>query len=176
MDDLIKSLGLSNGINFQELPNCRICNLDKDKILIICSINKLKDIDTVINRLPGLRKKLMEQINNKSNRDLVHNEKIPMSKFLWDLYVIGIHKVESEDKVFKSASISEYERDRFIARKIIIQYEHLDELKDKFNHLIFPERILNTFTTMENEDDEESLDYESIKDLIKEIDTVIKED
>ncbi|MFJ5750217.1 hypothetical protein CN563_20865 [Bacillus sp. AFS026049] len=176
MNDLIQSLGLSNGIYFEELPNCRICNLDKDKILIVCSITALKDIDEVINRLPGLRKKIMEKINNKNNKDFVQNEKIPMSKFLWDMYVIGLHKIESEDKAFKSASISEYERDRFIARKIIIQYEHFDELKQKFDHLIFPERILNSFTTIDNDENEEPINYESIRDLIKNIDTVIKEE
>ncbi|MGE8000252.1 hypothetical protein ACQKOF_16505 [Lysinibacillus sp. NPDC093190] len=67
MDELIKELGLINSVLFEELPNCRICNLDKDKILIICEIKLLKDIDTVITRLPGLRRKMMDKINNVNN-------------------------------------------------------------------------------------------------------------
>lgn len=176
MDELIIELGLANSLFFEELPYCRVCNLDKDKILIICEIEMLKDIDSVITRLPGLRKKMVENINNANNKEFVQNEKIPMSKFLWDMYVIGIHKVNSEDQVFKSSSVSEYERDRFIARKIIIQYEHVDELKQKFDQLVFPERILNTFSTLENDEDEEPINFDSIRTLIKNIDTLVKED
>lgn len=176
MDKLIQILGLSSSISFEELPNCIICNLDKDKILVICSVKALKDIDEVINRLPGLRKQLMEKINNENNKALVQNEKIPMSKFLWDMYVIGLHKIESVDEIFKSVNVSEYERDRFIARKIIIQYEHLEELKRKFDHFVFPERILNSFTVIDEDDNEESVNYESIQELIKRIDSVLREE
>ncbi|WP_216831693.1 ABC-three component system middle component 1 [Alkalihalobacterium elongatum] len=176
MDEVIKGLGLANIIFFEELPNCRVCNLDKDKILIICEIELLKDLDSVITRLPGLRRKIMDKINNQNNKEFVQNEKIPMSKFLWDMYVIGLHKVNSEDQVFNPASVSEYERDRFIARKIIIQYEHGDDLKQKFDQLIFPERILNTFPTIANDEDKESINLDSVRTLIKNIDNLIKED
>lgn len=176
MDELIKELGLDNIIFFEELPKCRVCNIDKDKILIICEIEMLKELDSVITRLPGLRRKIMDNINNENNKEIVQNEKIPMSKFLWDMYVIGLHKVSSEDQVFKPASVSEYERDRFIARKVIIQYEHVEELKQNFNRLIFPERILNKFSTIANDEDEESINFDSIRTLIKNIDTLIKED
>ncbi len=176
MDALIQRLGLSSIINFHELPNCRICNLDKDKILIICSITSLNDIDVVINRLPGLRKKIMAEINNKNNIAFVQNEKIPMSKFLWDMYVIGIHQVDAENKAFKSESISAYERDRFIARKIVIEYEHSDELKQKFDHYVFPERILNEFTFTDVDEDEETINYESIQALLENIEAVVKEE
>lgn len=176
MDELIRGLGLANIIFFEELSNCRVCNLDKDKILIICEIERLQDLDSIITRLPGLRRKIMDNINNKNNKEFVQNEKIPMSKFLWDMYVIGFHKVDSEGQVFNPASVSEYERDRFIARKIIIQYEHVEELKQKFNQLIFPERILNTFSTIANDEEEEAINFDSVRTLIKNIDTLIKED
>ncbi|MCU5101266.1 hypothetical protein OCA20_14250 [Bacillus cereus] len=176
MNTIIQHLGLSSAINFEELSNCLICNLDKDKILIICNIESLKEIDVVVNRLPGLRKKLMGKINNENNKELVQDEKIPMSKFLWDMYVIGLHYVDEPDKAFKASSISEYERDRFIARKIIIQYKHLDELRGKFDQLIFPERILNAFPTFDVDDDANPINYEKVRELIKNIDIVIKEE
>ncbi|WP_335869192.1 ABC-three component system middle component 1 [Bacillus sp. 2205SS5-2] len=118
----------------------------------------------------------MAEINNKNNIAFVQNEKIPMSKFLWDMYVIGIHQVDAENKAFKSESISAYERDRFIARKIVIEYEHSDELKQKFDHYVFPERILNEFTFTDVDEDEETINYESIQALLENIEAVVKEE
>lgn len=173
MEDLLNDLGLSQGINFEELPNCTISNLDKDKILVICKIHSLKDIDIVINRLPGFRKQIMDQINNNNNKEFVQDEKIPMSKFLWDMYVIGLHQVEAKDKSFKATKIAEYERDRFIARKIIIQYEHFEELKQKFNHLVFPETVLNSFPVIDNDEEDGIINFEEAQELLSSIESVI---
>ena len=176
MKELLLNLGLSNYVTFEELPNCSVCNLDKDKILIICSLRELKEMDKITNRLPSLRKRMMQEINNQKNIELVQKEKIPMSNFLWDMYVVAIHKVDEENKVFKAADIATYERDRFIARKIIIQYEHIDELKLKFDQLIFPEKILNAFPMIDIEDDEDAVDFEFIRNLLRNIEKTINEE
>lgn len=175
MENLLKSLGLSNALTFEELPNCTICNLDNDKILIISPIEKLQDIPVIVNRLPGLRKKIMQKINNLKNVEYVQTEKIPMSKFLWDMYVVALHKIDDVAK-FNAAEIAEYERDRFVARKIIIQYEHLTELQQKFNELIFPERILNGFSMIDFEDSEAEIDYEAIEKLLQDIEKLVTEE
>ncbi|QNK88100.1 hypothetical protein H7992_23665 [Sporosarcina sp. resist] len=175
MEDILRSLELSNSLTFEDLPNCRICNLDKDKILIISCVEDLHEIQNIVNRLPGLRQKIMNEINNRKNIEHVQTEKIPMSKFLWDMYIVVLHKINDIDSKFESAEIAEYERDRFVARKIIIEYEHISELQKKFNELLFPERILNDFPMIEFEDDESENDYLTIQGLLQDIEILLKE-
>lgn len=163
-------------ILFEELPSCRICNLDKDKILIICLVSALDEIRDIVTKLPSIRSKIMLQMNNPKNMEHVENEKIPISKFLWDMYIVALHQYEDEASLFKPADIAKYERDRFVARKIIIQYEHIEELKEKFTRVLFPERVLDRFSIIDNQENEEVLDYEAIELLIKNIEDVLKKE
>lgn len=173
MDRIMAELEISDFLTYEELPSCRICNLDKDKVLVICSITYLEQIDDIVTRLPSLRNKIMTQMNNPKNKEYVENEKIPMSKFLWDMYVVALHQYKSEKELFRPADIAKYERDRFVARKIVIQYEHFEELKRKFIRLLFPERVLDGFSIIDNQDNEEELDFEAIKLLIQNIENVV---
>ncbi|MEC3469965.1 ABC-three component system middle component 1 [Bacillus tropicus] len=169
MEDIMKILGISNSLTYEEISNCKICNLDKDKILIICCIENLQDIDKIVNRLPSLRKKMVLEMNNPKNIEKVEDEKIPISKFLWDMYVIALHSITDSNQPFKPVDIAKYERDRFVARKIIIQYEHDEELKDKFNQAIFPENILNRFSLIGLTEDEDEISFDAINELLCDI-------
>ncbi len=75
MDRIMAELEISDFLTYEELPSCRICNLDKDKVLVICSITYLEQIDDIVTKLPSLRNKIMTQMNNPKNKEYVENEK-----------------------------------------------------------------------------------------------------
>ncbi|WP_090921916.1 hypothetical protein [Paenibacillus polysaccharolyticus] len=174
MDIIMNELGIKDFLLYEELPSCRIGNLDKDKILVICLIDELSQIDDIAKKLPSLRNKMMMRMNNPKNIEVVET-KIPISKFLWDMYIVALHQYKDEKSCFKPAEIAKYERDRFIARKIIIQYEHMEELKRNFVELLFPERILDSFSVLESLDSEK-IDFEEIKELLQNIENVVKKE
>lgn len=58
MDRIMAELEISDFLTYEELPSCRICNLDKDKVLVICSITYLEQIDDIVTKLPSLRNNL----------------------------------------------------------------------------------------------------------------------
>ncbi len=80
MDRIMAELEISDFLTYEELPSCRICNLDKDKVLVICSITYLEQIDDIVTKLPSLRNKIMTQMNNPKNKEYVENEKNPHVK------------------------------------------------------------------------------------------------
>ncbi|MGG1616513.1 hypothetical protein [Paenibacillus sp. NRS-1781] len=171
MDNIMNELGITDFLLYEEIPSCRICNLDKDKILVICLIDELAQIDDIAKKIPSLRNKIMMQMNNPKNIEVVET-KIPISKFLWDMYIVALHQYKDEKNSFKPVEIAKYERDRFIARKIIIQFEHMEELKRKFVELLYPEQILDSFSFLENPESEE-IDFEEIKVLLQNIEKVV---
>jgi len=176
MDNLLRELGLPNFTTLEELPSCRICNLDEDKILIVTFIEELNEIPNIVHKLPSLRQTIMNRINNPKNKEHVQNDRIPMSKFLWDMYIVALHKIENNGSGFKLGEMAEYERDRFVARKIIIEFAHKSELQEKFNKLIFPERVLDRFPMNGYGDDEPEINYDSVEELLDNIRILLQEE
>ena len=176
MEELLRLLDVKDYYQFKELNNAYVCNLNEDKILIITQIEKLDDINELINRIPSVRNKIIQRINNSKNLEFVESKKIPMSKFLWDLYIIALHKLTNTLERFPAESISRYERDRFIARKIIIQYDHEKELCKEFRRLVFPHRELDEISLTSTYDNEPIINFEKINELLSNIDILAEKE
>lgn len=175
MEEIIKSLfpdGCYHEYNLEE-TNDKVYYFvaNKDKIVFITSISSLDDIDTYTNRLPELRKYIFKEFIKKDNNLYVNQlgkldnkeNSLSMPAFLWDLYIIGLHRYDKSIKPFKIDDIERIKRDQFIARKIIIEYRDLKELSEKFREYIFPNEILKEKL---NSIEPPSID---INDLLKDI-------
>lgn len=175
IEEVLNTLSINNALKFDEIPNCGIYNLEGDKILILASIKKTDELDYITNKIPNFRKKIMERMQNQKNKEEVENDKIPISKFLWDMYIIAFFKVIKGEEI-NITEVSKYERDRFVARKIIIQYRDLSEIKYKFDKIIFPEYELNNFSELDQNIEGEEINYDNIRDLLKKIETITKKE
>ena len=142
LEEFANILQLKECISLDEIKDTLVCNLNQDKILIIKKINKLDEIDELVYTLPQIKGRLQERMANKKNISEVKSS-IPLSKFLWDLYIIGLHEYGSEQEKFNEFEVAKLQRNRFIARKIIIEYISQQELISQFNQLVQPERALD---------------------------------
>ncbi|WP_135557114.1 ABC-three component system middle component 1 [Paenibacillus cymbidii] len=138
---IAKLLELNDFQVMDELQNALISNFNNDKVLIIQEIVDVEELKDTVYKLPQLREKLSSKISNEENLFVV--PELHLSKFLWDLYVIGLHLVQNEDDKFDPLIVSKIQRNRFVARKIIIEYQTTEDLIHKFNQLVLPERALN---------------------------------
>ncbi|MCY9694551.1 hypothetical protein [Paenibacillus alginolyticus] len=171
MEQLAKLLELSDIHMFEELNDTLVCNLNQDKVLIIKKITALDEVQELVYTLPRLKEKLRENIINTQNTAEV--EDIHLSKFLWDMYVIGLHQIEYEEDRFNEVAVARFQRNRFVARKIIIEYMDNDELKTQFDQLVLPERSLNkllaAYVNKESEYQSQEIDQ-----LLLQIDEIIR--
>lgn len=146
-----------------------LTNVNKDKIVICVQINSVEELRNIANFIPQNTKQIAEVLTHKKDKDIVNN-RIPISRFLWDLYLVGLHQMNSDSKSFNPVEISDIQRDRFVARKIIIEYSTDEELKERFKNTIFPHLELdNSLTKIEGNS------HELLADMIKDIDIAGKE-
>ncbi|WP_090738584.1 ABC-three component system middle component 1 [Paenibacillus sp. Mc5Re-14] len=169
MEHLAKLLLLKDIHIFEELRNSFVCNLNKDKVLVITKISSLEEVQELVYTLPSLREKLRKKIENIENTIEVAD--IYLSKFLWDMYVIGLHQIELDEEKFNEIEVAKLQRNRFVARKIIIEYENEEELKKKFDQLVLPERALNELlgTYVNEEFEYQAREIEELLTRVKEI-------
>lgn len=173
LKELLQQLEIENYFYFEELRGAYVCNLNEDKILIIVKIDQLDEINELVNRIPSIRNKIIREINNEKNLEIVADNKIPMSKFLWDLYLIGLHEVINPESKFPLEMVSRYERDRFIARKIIIQYEHEQELIEDFRKVVFPHKILDRISLLDTYDTEPDINFQKLDEYLRIVDSLV---
>jgi hypothetical protein len=111
-----------------------------DKVILLFQIQSLEQIEYISSVIPSLRTQILERLGAKSSQDIV-NEKFPLPKCLWDLYVIGVYDASS--LTLDPVRVSEIQRDHFAARKIIIEYTNIEELKNKIRKVIYPQYELD---------------------------------
>ncbi|APH22402.1 hypothetical protein FDF15_06035 [Clostridium botulinum] len=122
---------------------------NKDKIIFITSINKLEEVDLLTIKLSELKNEIFKSLLNEdqlhyvneSGQVIKEKKKMTMPAFLWDLYIVGLHNIK-DNKSFKINEVERVKRDKFIARKIIIEYKDLKDLKTKFTENVFPGVII----------------------------------
>jgi len=161
MERLITILQLSDVYSFEEINEAIVCNLNQDKVLIIKIINSLDEVNELATSLPSLKEKIRERMVNEKNMTGI-KEDVRLSKFLWDMYIVGLHEYSCAEDKFNEFDVARFQRDRFVARKIIIEYTSDEDLLNQFNQLVLPERsldeVLNSFTSQETEYGADELD------------------
>lgn len=144
MVEILNNIGIfGHEIAIEGDYRCYLHLNNEDKIIMICEVNELKVFQYISAKVPTLRKTINEYLSEKVKDDIVNKDKMPLPKFLWDLYIIGIHKTLNENERFNSIHVAEIERDHFVARKIIIEYKDSNELKEKISNVIYPHRQLD---------------------------------
>lgn len=156
---------------YEELMGAAVCNLNDDKILVIKEIAVLEQAEEITFLLPSVRTKIQEKIINERNKDDV-GENFPLSKFLWDIYVIGLHDLSSGEERFEQIEVAKIQHNRFAARKIIIEFENYSELVSSFNQLVVPEKTLDQLLRGYN-NTKAKVDYTEIEELLNLIDDLI---
>ena len=69
-------------------------------------------------------------------------ERLDLKQVLWDLYIIAV-KSNLEESMFDLGIKSKFERNTFIARKILIQSNEIDEIIHDIQQIVYPNRTLS---------------------------------
>ncbi|MDK8641691.1 ABC-three component system middle component 1 [Niallia taxi] len=175
MEKILDYLGVRgyHVIDFTKEIKCYIYNFENDKLIIAFSTNRIDDIKVINNLIPKYKHNLEELITNPNNLKDVDNKKIPLSQFLWDLYLVCFYKNGPENGENIQQKISDYERDRYVARKIIIQYETIKNIKDQYERIVFPSKYLDELNIGTKE---EAVIEEQLLEKVKEINLFLNTD
>ncbi len=112
-----------------------------DKIVLVMEFDKLEEINEYMVGIPMMVEYVLKSIYSKKNENVkLYNTSIPA--FLWDLYIVAVHKLSTEESLDKQ-QINELEADKFIAKKIIIVYKEDDELFKEFIKNMYPNVYLD---------------------------------
>jgi hypothetical protein len=114
-------------------------NIRDDKLVFILEINSLDQIREFVSLLHELRHKIFQSVKNQEPNGFT---RVTLPGFLWDLYVIGMHDV-SENPLFNQHDVTQLERDRFLARKIIIEFTDDNDAKQQLINQLLPEVVLD---------------------------------
>lgn len=153
-----------------------------DKIMIIKLFEKGEDINNIIEDIAILSKQFkkgsIEDISDKDNEKDI----LELRKILWDIYIIGVHLVSDEEVNFKKEDISRIERNRLIARKIIIEDTDFEKICTRILEVLNPteklksiinsnkgineEELFNKLTEVSEGENLKNTELNSFKDLI----------
>ncbi|SGI68475.1 Uncharacterised protein [Mycobacterium tuberculosis] len=163
MEALFKKIGVNyKKIMLKDDFECYLTNANQDKIIMCVEVNSPDDMLALTNFIPHKGKEISEVLSTTKDKDEV-DYRIPISRFLWDLYLVGLHKV-NETGFFDSVKVSDVQRDRFVARKIIIEYISEEELYAKFQNTIFPHIELDECISKI-----EKINEELVSEIIKDV-------
>ncbi|HDR4699677.1 hypothetical protein [Bacillus paranthracis] len=168
MKSVLGKLGIKKKVLLEGIldgKECYLCGGYRDKIIIAFMMDDIKEIEKVVYSVPDLKNVIEKDI--KEEGDKKTEEEISLPTFLWDIYIVGFYNL-SINKRLDVSEISKVHRDRYIARKIIIEYENETELIQKYNQIIDPQVYLNELYSR-NSEEKELIDLHKIDESIKEI-------
>lgn len=116
-----------------------IINIGDDKLVFFVEIMDILQLHQFISLLPEAKEILLTIVRNQRPNAFT-NVKLPA--FLWDLYVVALHDINKSER-FHDIDITMIERDRFVARKIIVEFSSQEEAVSKINHQLRPEKELD---------------------------------
>lgn len=155
LEKILKYLGVSDyiTIKFTEEIKCYLYNFENDKLIIAFHTKDIDSIKTINSLIPKFKSKIQESIKNPINIMDVDKINIPLSQFLWDLYLVCFYQVGPDTGESKDQKIADFKRDRFVARKIIIKYTEIADIKKQYEKIVFPSNYLDKLN-FENLDDD----------------------
>lgn len=159
IDIIIKYINLKLNISLKKYNGIYYFINKEGKIIFFFGYKSLNDIEKFIDTLD------MDNFYDEFKNFLSVKDKetyINFKAFLWDLYIVGINcgKVES----IKEEEKFNLEKDRFIARKIIIDFINEDIINKikEYDEKIYNESILDTELS------------NTLSDLINEIEMIVE--
>ncbi|AOZ92272.1 ABC-three component system middle component 1 [Paenibacillus crassostreae] len=141
-----------------------IINIRDDKLVFFVEILDITQLHHFISLLPEAKETLLTIVRNQRPNAFTS---VTLPAFLWDLYVVALHDINKSER-FDETDITMLERDKFVARKIIVEYTSQEEAVIKINQQLCPEKELDILLAeyQENQTWKESLItqvYESIE-------------
>jgi len=112
----------------------------KDKIVICVEIESIEQLTDIMYALPGKVNEIKQLFQELEEKHPKIGE-IKLAQYLWDLYLIGVYKHNNQP--LDSVKVAQIERDRFVARKIVLQYTTEKDLYDKLEAVILPHYMLD---------------------------------
>jgi len=179
IDKLVNDVGSEISMEFIKYNNVYYVNSSDSRIMFVLEIKTISDITDFIEELD------MDDFYKEFNKYFSEKDiliEFNLKSFLWDLYVIAIHYC-GENKIDDFEKIK-IEKDRFVARKIIIDDESEDLIKSKMINIInpvkeFEELLLDDTTTPDEEIDNISnslLSDSNLRERIQRIPGILTED
>lgn len=163
MKELFNTLKINyNLVKLNDDITCYLTNANKDKIIMCVEVNSIEELTNITNFIPQKSKEIAEILDYERDKQVVDN-RIPISRFLWDMYLVGFHKI-TEMGPFDPVKVSDIQRDRFVARKIVIEYTTHEELLEEFRKTIFPHTELDMCL-----EKIEKVNSEMISEIIKDV-------
>ncbi|AWI06338.1 ABC-three component system middle component 1 [Clostridium drakei] len=87
----------------------------------------------------------------KKNLSLKDKEKIfnklNLISILWDLYIVGIHFLDNTNENYNQEQISRIERDKFVARKIVVEDTNKESIVNNLIDIFQPSKRLEEIIT-----------------------------
>ncbi|MFB4330209.1 ABC-three component system middle component 1 [Paenibacillus sp. CR_12] len=141
-----------------------VLNIRDDKLVFFVEILDIPKLHHFISLLPEAKEILLTIVRNQRPNAFTN---VTLPAFLWDLYVVALHDINNSER-FDETDITMLERDKFVARKIIVEYTSQEEAVIKINQQLCPEKELDILLAeyQENQTWQESLIsqvYESIE-------------
>lgn len=113
----------------------------KDRVIIIVEIEEAEELLTYTKKLPQSGDTIRAFMKEIGDDNLVGDQKITLAQYLWDLYVIGVYS--NKEKNLNPVKVSQIERNRFIARKLFVEYSDEQELLVQLYEIIYPHKALD---------------------------------
>ncbi|MCI3922676.1 hypothetical protein MO973_20805 [Paenibacillus sp. TRM 82003] len=132
-----------------------IINIRDDKLVFFVEILEVPQLHQFISLLPEAKETLLTIVRNQRPNAFTN---VTLPAYLWDLYVVALHDINNGER-FHEIDITMLERDRFVARKIIVEYSSQEEALNKITQQLCPEKELDILLAeyQENQTWQESL-------------------
>ncbi|PJI06544.1 MULTISPECIES: hypothetical protein [Clostridium] len=93
--------------------------------------------------------KIEKQLNDKDKKNIFSD--INLMAILWELYIVGIHLLDDKNTKYRQEEISKVEKDKFIARKIIIENSDKTKIIQELIDILEPSKKLEEIITVNEE-------------------------
>lgn len=148
MKDILRKVGYEFTEHEIGPFHCYFMNIRDDKLVFFVEVEDIEQVEAFVTILPELKQDILGLVKN---RKLSEFSNVTLPAFLWDLYVVAMHDVR-ESTPFDEIEVSRWERDRFLARKVIVEYESDDIALQSIVHQLLPELDLDLLLSENNQE------------------------
>jgi len=144
--------------------------LISDKLVFIYEYNQdSSSLWDYISKLPGLRDDILIKVKEEEKM-FKPLEELSLVGLLWDLYVVVLNN-KSNGKTINQFERNAIENDKFVAKKIIIEYEDDNKFLDEFIKHIYPQFKLDSLIKLA-EFDSKLNDFKNLNESVENINTI----